>query len=239
MTDITTAMVLAAGLGTRMRPITDRLPKPMVEVGGRAMIDFALDSLAAAGVTTAVVNLHAHADLLERHLEGRTRPRIILSDERGELLETGGGIARALPLLGDAPFFVMNADTVWIEGIRPNLRSLANRFDPEAMDICLLLAPAATSIGYDGRGDFLMDGLGRLTPRPERLTVPFVYAGAAVVAPALFEDAPQGAFSLNRLFRRAAEAGRLFGQRMEGVWMHVGTPEAIAEAEEAIARSKD
>ncbi len=219
-----------------MRPITDRLPKPMVEVGGRAMIDFALDSLADAGVTTAVVNLHAHADLLERHLQGRTRPRIVLSDERGELAEDRRRHRPGAAVAGRRALLLMNADTVWIEGIRPNLRSLANRFDAREMDICLLLAPAATSIGYDGRGDFLMDGLGRLTPRPERLTVPFVYAGAAVVAPALFEDAPQGAFSLNRLFRRAAEAGRLFGQRMEGVWMHVGTPEAIAEAEEAIAR---
>ncbi|WP_428031444.1 nucleotidyltransferase family protein [Ancylobacter sp.] len=239
MTAITTAMVLAAGLGTRMRPLTDHMPKPMVEVGGRSMIDFALDRLADAGVATAVVNLHWHADVLERHLVGRTRPRLLLSDERGALLETGGGIRKALPLLGNEPFFVMNADTIWIEGIRPNLATLAARFDPQAMDICLLLAAAATSIGYDGRGDFLMDGEGRLTPRPERLTVPFVYAGAAVVSPAVFADAPEGSFSLSRLFRRAADAGRLFGQRMEGVWMHVGTPEAIAEAEEAIARSKD
>lgn len=239
MIPITTAMVLAAGLGTRMRPLTDRMPKPMVEVGGRPMIDFALDRLADAGVETAVVNLHWHADLLERHLSGRTRPRVLFSDERGELLETGGGIRKALPLLGPDPFFVMNADTVWIEGIRPNLAALAARFDPQSMDICLLLAPAATSIGYEGGGDFLMDGEGRLTPRPERLTVPFVYAGAAVVAPAIFADAPQGAFSLSRLFRRAAEAGRLFGQRMEGVWMHVGTPEAVTRAEEAIRRSKD
>lgn len=239
MTAITTAMVLAAGLGTRMRPITDRLPKPMVEVNGRTLIDVALDRLDAAGVATAVVNLHAHADLLERHLASRTRPRIVLSDERDALLETGGGIVRALPLLGPDPFFVVNADTIWIEGIRPNLATLAARFDPALMDICLLLAPAVTSIGYEGRGDFLMDGEGQLTPRPERLTVPFVYAGAAVVSPAIFRDVPEGAFSLSRLFRRAAEAGRLYGQRMEGVWMHVGTPEAIAEAEEAIARSKD
>ncbi|GLK73881.1 nucleotidyltransferase family protein [Ancylobacter dichloromethanicus] len=239
MTAITTAMVLAAGLGTRMRPLTDAIPKPMVEIGGRAMIDLALDRLADAGVETAVVNLHWHADVLERHLAGRTRPRLLLSDERAQLLETGGGIRKALPLLGPDPFFVVNADTLWIEGIRPNLSALAARFDPQAMDICLLLAPAVASIGYEGRGDFLMDGEGRLTPRPERLTVPFVYAGAAVVAPSIFADAPEGPFSLSRLFRRAAEAGRLFGQRMEGVWMHVGTPEAIAEAEEAIRRSKD
>lgn len=239
MTSIKTAMVLAAGLGKRMRPLTDRIPKPMVEVGGRPLIDHTLDRLDAAGVETAVVNLHWQADVLERHLAGRRHPRIVFSDERDDLLETGGGIRKALPLLGPDPFFVMNADTIWIEGIRPNLTTLAGRFDPRIMDICLLLAPAATSIGYEGRGDFMMDGDGRLTPRAERFTVPFVYAGAAVVSPAIFAAAPEGAFSLNRLFFRAAEAGRLFGQRMEGVWMHVGTPEAIAEAEEAIDRSKD
>jgi len=231
--------VLAAGLGKRMRPLTDRIPKPLVEVNGQPLVDRVLDRLAAAGVTKAVVNLHWHADVLERHLAPRTHPRIVFSDERGELLETGGGIRKALPELGADPFFIVNADTIWIEGIRPNLTSLARKFDARRMDFLLLLAPAATSIGYDGRGDFLMDGEGRLTPRPEREMAPFVYAGAAVVAPHVFEAAPEGAFSLSRLFVRAAEAGRLFGERMEGVWMHVGTPEAIAEAEEAIERSKD
>ncbi|MCK0207496.1 nucleotidyltransferase family protein [Starkeya koreensis] len=239
MTAITTAMVLAAGLGKRMRPLTDRIPKPMVEVNGRPLVDHVLDRLAAAGVTKAVVNLHWHADVLERHLAGRKNPRIVFSDERGELLETGGGIRKALPELGTEPFFVVNADTIWIEGIRPNLATLARKFDARRMDFLLLLAPAATSIGYEGRGDFLMDGESRLTPRPEREMAPFVYAGAAVVAPDVFAQTPEGSFSLSRLFVRAAEAGRLFGERMEGVWMHVGTPEAIDEAEDAIARSKD
>jgi len=239
MTPIRTAMVLAAGLGQRMRPLTDHIPKPMVEVAGRPLIDHVLDRLEEAGVETAVVNLHWHADVLERYLRTRRHPRIVFSDERGELLETGGGIRKALPLLGEGSFFSINADTIWIEGIKRNLPALAADFDPAAMDLRLLLAPTAESVGYDGRGDFLMDGEGRLTPRPDRLVAPFVYAGAAVMTPAIFADTPRGAFSLNRLFFRAAEAGRLFGLRMEGVWMHVGTPEAVGAAEEAVRRSKD
>ncbi|QIB33778.1 nucleotidyltransferase family protein [Ancylobacter pratisalsi] len=239
MTPIRTAMVLAAGLGTRMRPLTDRLPKPLVKVNGRALIDHVLDRLVDAGVETAVVNLHYHADLLERHLAGRSHPRIVLSDERGELLETGGGIRKALPLLGNEPFFSINSDTIWIEGIRANLAHLAAGFDPRTMDARLLLAATSASIGYDGNGDFVMDGWGRLNLRPERTVSPFVYAGAAVLSPRLFNGAPEGAFSLVRLFARAAQDGRLFGQRMEGLWMHVGTPEAIKDAETTILRSKD
>ncbi|HEY9214005.1 MAG TPA: nucleotidyltransferase family protein [Ancylobacter sp.] len=239
MSLIPNAMVLAGGLGTRMRPLTDHLPKPMVEVNGRALIDHVLDRLANAGVEKAVVKLHHHADLLEKHLAGRTRPRIVFSDERDLLLDTGGGIKKALPELGPGPFFSINSDTIWIEGIRPNLPALAANFDPERMDGLLLLAPSVISIGYDGMGDFLLDGDGRLTLRVDRMVAPFVYAGAAVLSPRLFEGAPEGPFSLVKLFARAIESGRLFGQRMEGVWMHVGTPDAIAEAEEAIRRSKD
>lgn len=240
MHPIRSAMVLAAGLGTRMRPLTDSLPKPLVEVAGRPLIDHVLDRLAEAGITNAVVNLHHHADAMERHLRQRPAPpRITLSDERDELLETGGGIRRALPLLGDDPFVSINADTIWIEGIRPNLPSLIEGFDPDSMDALLLVAATSTSIGYEGRGDFLMDGEGILTFRTERGVAPFVYAGAAVLRPELFEDAPPGPFSLTRLFRRAAEEGRLCGLRLEGVWMHVGTPHAIAEAEDAILHSVD
>lgn len=239
MSLIRNAMVLAGGLGTRMRPLTDHIPKPMVEVNGRALIDHVLDRLADAGVEKAVVNLHYHADLLEQHLSARTRPRIVFSDERDLLLDTGGGIKKALPALGPDPFFSVNSDTIWIEGIRPNLPALANNFDPERMDGLLLLAPSVISIGYEGMGDFSLDGDGRLTLRADRMVTPFVYAGAAVLAPRLFEGAPEGPFSLVRLFARAIESGRLFGQRMEGVWMHVGTPDSIAEAEEAIRRSKD
>ena len=240
MSPIRSAMVLAAGIGTRMRPLTDTRPKPMVEVGGRALIDHVLNRLAEADITTAVVNLHHHADLMERHLRRRKgAPRIVFSDERDALLETGGGIRRALPLLDPAPFISINADTIWIEGIRPNLPTLIDGFDPERMDGLLLLAPTSASIGYDGRGDFVMDGQGALTFRGERSVAPFVYAGAAVLRPELFDDSPEGPFSLTYLFRRAAEEGRLFGLRLEGVWMHVGTPEAIAEAEEAILHSVD
>src|SRR5437667_5406802 len=224
------AMVLAAGLGTRMRPVTDTLPKPLVRVAGRALIDHVLDRLADAGVTTAVVNVHHMADAIEQHLKGRTRPKIEISDERGELLDTGGGVVKALKALGDAPFFHVNSDTIWIEGVTPNLGRLAAMFDASEMDAVVLLAATATSIGYEGRGDFSMGPDGRLKRRAEREVVPFVYAGAAVLSPAMFKDVPQGAFSLNKLFDRAIEAGRLFGLRLEGTWMHVGTPAAIQAA---------
>ncbi len=236
-TPISRAMVLAAGLGTRMRPLTDTLPKPLVPVAGKALLDYVLDRLGDAGVTEAVVNVHHKADTIEQHLRGRTRPKIVISDERGELLDTGGGVVKALPKLGGAPFFHMNSDTLWIEGVTPNLTRLATLFDPARMDMLLLLASTATSIGYDGRGDFGMAPDGRLTRRAEREVAPFVYAGAAILTPAQFADAPKGAFSLNRLFDRAAEAGRLYGLRLEGTWMHVGTPEAIKAAEAAILES--
>jgi N-acetyl-alpha-D-muramate 1-phosphate uridylyltransferase len=227
------AIVLAAGLGTRMRGYGD-LPKPLVKVSGKPMIDYALDRLADAGVEQAVVNLHHRADALERHLAGRKRPRIVFSDERKELLGTGGGVAKALNHLGAAPFFCMNSDTLWIDGVKPNLQRLAAAFDPGTMDALLLLAPTTTSIGYDQRGDFTMSNDGRLRRRPEREVVPFAYASAAVLSPALFKDAPNGAFPLTLLFDRAAEQGRLHGLRLDGIWMHVGTPEAVIEAEEAM-----
>ncbi len=231
------AMVLAAGLGKRMRPLTDTLPKPLVQVAGKALIDHVLDKLADAGVAQAVVNVHHRADQIEAHLKSRTRPRIVISDERGELLDTGGGIVKALPHLGSGPFFHMNSDTLWLEGVTPNLSRLAEQFDVSSMDILLLLASTATSIGYEGRGDFNMAPDGRLSRRAERQVAPFVYAGAAVLSPAIFADAPKGAFSLNRLFDRAAEAGRLYGLRLDGTWMHVGTPAAIQAAEAAILES--
>jgi len=231
------AMVLAAGAGTRMRPLTTKRPKPLVEVGGKALIDHVLDRLAAAGVERAVVNVHHFAEQMERHLAARTKPRIVISDERGLLLGTGGGVVKALPELGDAPFFHINSDTIWIDGVKPNLVRLADAFDPAAMDALLLLAPTTGSIGYAGRGDFVMAPDGRLRRRGEREVVPFVYAGAAIFAPALFAGAPQGEFPLAALFTRASEAGRLFGLRLEGLWMHVGTPDAIASAEAAIRAS--
>lgn len=231
------AMVLAAGIGIRMRPLTDRMPKPLVRVGDRALIDYVLDRLADAGVERAVVNVHHFADQIMRHVDGRQRPQVVFSDEREQLLDTGGGIVKSLGTLGDDPFFVVNADTIWIEGVRPNLERLAAAFDPAAMDVLLLLAPTATSIGYEGRGDFALAPDGRLHRRGEREIVPFVYAGAGILAPTLFANAPAGPFSLTRLFDRAEAQGRLYGLRLEGLWMHVGTPAAIAEAEAAIIAS--
>ncbi len=230
-------MVLAAGLGTRMRPLTETKPKPLVEVGGKTLLDHMLDRLADAGVETAVVNVHYLADEIERHLAARARPRIVISDERAQLLGTGGAVVKALGILGGEPFFHVNADSIWLEGATPNLVRLAQAFDPATMDGLLLLAPAAGSIGYSGRGDFAMNPDGRLTRRGERDVAPFVYAGAAILSPMLFIGAPAGTFSLTSLFERAAAAGRLSGLRLDGLWMHVGTPEAVAAAEAAIKAS--
>jgi MurNAc alpha-1-phosphate uridylyltransferase len=230
-----TAMVLAAGLGERMRPLTDRLPKPLVRVNGKPLLDHVLDRLAASGIERAVVNVHYLADQIERHVAGRKQPRIAISDERSALLGTGGGVVKALDKLGSEPFIHVNSDTIWIDGARPNLERLAEAFEPAAMDAMLLLAPVGTSIGYAGRGDFSMTTDGRLVRRGDSEDAPFVYAGAALLRPSLFADAPAGAFALTRLFDRAAAGGRLHGLRLDGVWMHVGTPDAIAQAEAAIA----
>jgi len=232
-----TAMVLAAGNGMRMRPLTDRTPKPLIAVGGKPLIDNVLDRLAATGVETAVVNVHYLADQVERHVAGRRAPRIVISDERADLLDTGGGVVKALPSLGAAPFFHLNSDTIWIDGVKPNLVRLAEGFDAARMDALLLMAATSNSVGYAGRGDFAMAPDGRLRRRTEREVAPFVYAGVAILSPALFAAAPGGAFSLNVLFDRAIEAGRFYGLRLEGVWMHVGTPDAIAAAEAAILAS--
>jgi MurNAc alpha-1-phosphate uridylyltransferase len=181
--------------------------------------------------------MHYLGDQIAAHVKGRAKPAIVLSDERGLLLGTGGGVVKALPALGEGPFFHINSDTIWIDGVRPNLVRLAEAFDPARMDALLLLASTTGSIGYSGRGDFTMAADGRLRRCGEREVAPFVYAGAAILSPALFKDAPQGEFSLTTLFERATEAGRLFGLRLEGLWMHVGTPDAIAQAEAAIMAS--
>src|SRR6266478_1110759 len=209
----TKAMVLAAGLGVLMRPLADRMPKPLVRVAGRALLDHVLDKLGDAGVRQAVVNVHYLPDQIIDHTAARVRPRVIISDERNEVLGTGGGVVKALPLLGQAPFFHVNADTLWIDGVRPNLARLAETFDPARMDILLLMAPTTSSIGYGGRGDY------------------------AMLSPTLFADAPSGEFSLTKMFDRANEQERLFGLRLDGVWMHVGTPDAIEAAEEAFFES--
>src|ERR1700682_3759446 len=213
------AMVLAAGLGVRMRPLTDHMPKPLVRVAGQPLLDHVLDKLAGAGVTEAVVNVHYLPDQIIEHVAARSRPRVIISDERDQVLGTGGAIVKALPLLGHAPFFHLNADTMWIDGVRPNLARLAETFDPDRMDILLLMAPTTSSIGYGGGGGYGVVAGGALRKRREHQVVPFVYAGAAIMSPSLFADAPEGEFSLTKMFDRANEQERLVGLRPDGGWM--------------------
>lgn len=234
---VTTAMVLAAGLGTRMRPLTDAVPKPLVRLKGKPLIDHVLDRLAGGGITRAVVNVHYKADQIEAHLARRSKPAIVISDERDTLLDTGGGVVRALPLLGDAPFLIHNSDSVWLEGIGSNIARLIAAFDPTRMDSLMLLALGATSLGYEGQGDFVMAPDGLLGRRGESRQAPFVFTGVSIAHPRLFDSAPQGRFSLNVLWDRAIREGRLFGMRLEGAWMHVGTPQSVGEAEQWIDRA--
>ena len=232
-----TAMVFAAGLGKRMRPITDTLPKPLVKVGGRTLIDHSLDRLAENGVERAIVNVHWLADEIETHLAGRRAPKILISDERSELLDQGGGIKRALPMIGEGPFLICNTDAFWIEGPRSNIARLARTFDPDAMDILLLVAGSAGAVGVDWPGDFAMSDDGQLQPREQRQVAPFVYTGVGIVKPQLFESETADAFPLAPFFHAAAARGRLYGVRLDGLWIHVGRPETIAEAELAVDRS--
>jgi MurNAc alpha-1-phosphate uridylyltransferase len=232
-----TAMVFAAGLGTRMRPITETLPKPLVTIHGRALIDCCLDRLAENGVERAIVNVHWLADQIEAHLAKRRAPKVLISDERLELLDQGGGIKRALPLIGDHPFLICNTDAFWIEGPRSNIARLARSFDPETMDIELLVAAGAGAVGVDWPGDFGMSHDGRLQPRDPRHVAPFVYTGVGIVKPQLFVSEKADVFRLAPFFHAAAARGRLYGVRLDGLWVHVGRPESIAEAELAIDRS--
>jgi MurNAc alpha-1-phosphate uridylyltransferase len=225
------AMVLAAGRGVRMRPLTAQIPKPLVRLKGRALIDHVLDRLAAAGIARAVVNVHYLADMLEAHVGERKAPQITISDERGLLLDTGGGVMHALPQLGPEPFLIHNSDSVWIEGVGANLERLIAAWDSDKMDSLMLLASATASLGYEGAGDFVMGTDGRLQRRGEREVAPFVFTGVSIAHPRMFHEAPQERFSLNDLWNAAIENGRLFGIRLDGLWMHVGTPEALKEAE--------
>ena len=236
---ITNAMVLAAGLGTRLRPITNTLPKPLVRIAGKPMIDYVLDLLAAAGVTTAAVNVHHFADQMEEHLGRREVPHILISDERDALLNSGGGLAKGLKLLNDGPVLVMNADLFWIgeEPGRPsNLERLAAFFDPERRDMALLCVRLEDTTGHNGKKDFSLFKDGQLRRYEEGMENPVVYAGAIAMHSRLLADAPDDAFNLNIYFDRAIAKGRLFGLMLDGHWMTVGTPEAIAEAEAAIWR---
>lgn len=231
------AMVLAAGLGTRMRPLTNLVPKPMLRLQQRPLIDHVLDRVAEAGIAQAVVNVHHHADQIVDHLARRESPRILISDERDELLDTGGGVKKALPTLGREPFLIHNSDSIWIESVQANLVRLARSFDPERMDCLLLVAVGSTSIGYEGRGDFMMSPDGVLQRRPEREMAPFVFTGVSIAHPRLLADAPDGSFSLNLLWDRAIAQRRLYGVRLDGTWVHAGTPAALAEAEQLLGSS--
>ena len=230
------AFVLAAGLGTRMRPFTGGIPKPLIAVAGRSLIDYVARPPRAKPTSRPSWSMSIISPTRSSGLWRRgPPPEVVISDEREVLMGTGGGIAKALPQLGDEPFFLVNADTFWLDGKKPNFVRLADAFDAATTDALLLLASATGSVGYEGRGDFAMSPDGRLQRRAEREVVPFVYAGAAILSPALFAGAPVGAFPLTRLFDRAGDQGRLFGLRLEGVWMHVGTPDAVTAAEARLA----
>lgn len=229
------AMILAAGLGTRMRPLTNDLPKPLIRVHGKALIDHVIDRLVQAGVELIVVNLHHHAALLKAHLAARRNVEIRTSDETDRVLGTGGGIFKALPLFEHESFFVHNADSIWVEGYGHALDRMIARWNPDTMDALLLAAPLVNAIGYDGPGDFVMDADGRLARLPEQRLSPFAYPGVQIVHPRMFDGAVHGVFSINPLWDKAIERGRLFGIRLDGVWMHVGTPDALAEADAFLA----
>ena len=231
----TRAMIMAAGLGTRMRPLTNEMPKPLVKVAGKALIDHVIDRLKAAGVTTFVVNAHYKVQMIKDHLAKRKDAQFIVSDESDALLDSGGGIAKALPYFKGEPFYRANADTVWIEGASHALDRLKARWNPDEMDALMLLAPTVNTICYEGRGDFMMDADGRLSRVPEARIAPFVYMSVEIVHPRLFEGAPTGKFSINPLWDRAIEKGRLFGLRLDGMWMHIDNPEAIRQSEAYLA----
>ncbi|MDX2222002.1 MAG: nucleotidyltransferase family protein [Rhodospirillaceae bacterium] len=235
----TTAMLLAAGLGTRMRPLSDRTPKPLIPVAGKALIDWCLDQAAAAGIATAVVNVHHLADQIVAHCAARATPRVVISNERVALLDTGGGIVKALPLLGSAPFLVMNTDGILTDGAAPALSRLFatwQRGGASGIDCAMLVHPREAAHGFDGAGDFFIEADGRLRRRGGAATAPFVYAGAYVIDPVVFSAAPDGAFSMNLVWDRLIAAGRMIGVIHDGAWFHVGTPETIAPTATALAR---
>lgn len=230
-----TAMVMAAGLGKRMRPLTATQPKPLVRVAGKPLVDHALDRLAECGVERAVVNVHYLADALEAHVRERVSPQIIISDERDALLETGGGLIKAQEHLPD-PFFCLNADNIWLEGPRNAFADLSARWNPDEMDALLLVVSHARAENFSGPGDFHMDTRGKLSRRRPGQIAPFIYTGIQLVSHRLLRDAPEGRFSTNILWNRAIEEGRLFGVSFTGLWFEVGTPQAIAPTEDALKR---
>lgn len=230
-TRIRQAMVLAAGLGVRMRPLTDHIPKPLVKLVGKPLIDHVLDRLVGAGVHRAIVNVHYLAEMVEAALGSRSNPSITISDERGCLLDTGGGVVKALHYFGVEPFFIHNSDSVWIEDKGSNLERMTNAWDYSRMDGLMLLAPLSNCLGYEGRGDFFLEATGLLRRRRGDEVAPYAFAGCSIAQESMFKSAPSGAFSLNKVWDRSIESGRLFGIPLQGTWMHIGTPEALAEAE--------
>jgi MurNAc alpha-1-phosphate uridylyltransferase len=234
---VTAAMIMGAGLGTRMRPLTDDKPKPLVTVGGKTLIDHSIDRLVAAGVTLVVVNLHYKAAMLKAHLARRHDVEILFSDETEKLLDTGGGVVKAMPHFGDRSFFVLNSDSIWIENGAPVLSAMLAAWDEARMDGLLLLADMTTALGYEGTGDFALKRDGRLIRARDAQKDDAVYAypGVQIVQPRLFTDAPQGAFSTNIMWDRAIAQNRLAGTVMDGTWIHVGTPQARDEAEATLA----
>ena len=231
------AMVMAAGLGTRMRPLTDDRPKPLITVGGKTLIDHSLDRLVAAGVEMAVVNLHYRAQMLKAHLDKRRDIEIRYSSEDDALLDTGGGVVKALPHFQDEPFFILNSDSIWIEGYSAALPTLAQLWDDTRMDGLLLLAAMVSALGYEGwRGDFRLSSIGPVSRVPDRIVSPFAFPGVQLVHPRLFADPPAPAFSTNIVWNRAIAKERLYGARLDGVWLHVGSPQARDDAENFLAR---
>lgn len=239
------AMVLAAGLGLRMRPLTENRPKPLIELAGRTLLDRALDHLVIAGVGRAVINLHYLGHMIETHVSERPAPAIEFSREDDLLLETGGGVAQALGLLGPAPFFVVNADITWTDGATPALQRLGSAWREKDMDALLLLHPVGKATGYDGVGDYqcgmspndtVNDQSGFLVHRRDNPSAPYVFTGVQLLHPRLFADAPSGPFSLTRLYHAAEEAGRLHGIVHDGDWHHIGTPAGLAEAEDILSK---
>jgi len=231
-----TAMVMAAGLGKRMRPLTETRPKPLVELAGKPLIDHVLDRLRAAGISKLVVNVHYLADSLEAHLATKAKDfAITISDERELLLETGGGLVQAAPLIDCDPFFVVNSDNFWIDGPADGLKLLASGWDDDKMDALLLLVPQARAGNHGGQGDFRMDRFGRLSRRARSRVAPYVFTGIQMISKRLLDGAPDGAFSTNILWDRAIEAGRCFGLVHQGLWFDVGTPRSIRDTEAALA----
>jgi MurNAc alpha-1-phosphate uridylyltransferase len=226
------AIALAAGLGLRLRPITLTVPKPLVAVAGKPMLDHALDKMAEAGITDCVVNMHHLADQIERHVAGRSQPAVTLSDERALLLETGGGIAKVLPFFDGQPFLAANADILWTDNPqdRPALLRLVDAWDESRMDALLLLVGCDTAFGYEGAGDFFLEEDGRLKRRGQVKAAPFVFAGVQILKPSLFDGVPQGPFSLNLIYDKALAAGRLYGLVHLGGWYHIGTPQSLSKA---------